>query len=655
MIKLGHIKSFLVCFAPLCTAFLLVAGFLAWEGGAVREKLVTDDQRFALDKSISILRERIDIVVADLLILSESTHLDAIMEGRADYNQLATEYKLFSMRRGIYDQIRFLDNDGREVVRVNYGGGSPFTVAGRDLQNKADRSYFILSSQAQRGTIYISGIDLNREFGKIEKPIKPVIRLSAPVFDRFGERQGVVVLNLHAAPILEEVIAQLTLDGAKPFVLDRAGNWIMGGAFDENWSVDLTGKPAVFADRHPDAWEQMRLGEQGFLTDTGYYSVQRLDVSDLFLTRGSMRSLSVIFGGEGEDSSRLNLFVGAHLPTETLSALIWPERTMLISVSLTFVLLIAIGSAAFAWTRQRQLLASFDARLSEQVLRASKNSVVVADGDGIIAKVNPGFTAMTGYLPTEAVGQPLSFLRAEREDAEQLDEILMAARVNGIWEGEVCNRRKSGDFFYSNVVISAITDPGDSKVYFVEMGLDISRHMENAQELWRQANHDALTGLPNRLLFEDRLEVACGHSETEGHAIALLYIDLDGFKPVNDVYGHEIGDQVLRKVAARMKSTMRQGDTVARLGGDEFAIIADNIKNREEGEWIAQKISASIHRPIEIGSITITVDASIGVSVFPEDTAESTALIGIADGRMYQRKRIRKTDDAEETPPASRP
>lgn len=196
-------------------------------------------------------------------------------------------------------------------------------------------------------------------------------------------------------------------------------------------------------------------------------------------------------------------------------------------------------------------------------------------------------------------------------------------------------------------MISAITDPNSSAVSFVEMGLDISRHMENAQELWRQANHDALTGLPNRLLFEDRLEVACGHAENEGHAIALLYVDLDGFKPVNDRYGHEIGDQVLRKVGERIKNTIRQGDTVARLGGDEFAVIAEDVKGRDEADWVAQKVAASIQRPMDIGGVTVTVGASVGIAVFPQDTPETVALLGLADEKMYQQKRIRKGGDSK--------
>lgn len=647
MIKLGHFKSFMVCFAPLSAVFLSVVGFLAWESSSVREKAIADDQRFALEKSVSVLRERIDVVISDLLILSESQQLDAILAGQGNYEQLASEYALFSMRRGVYDQIRYLDSSGQEVVRVNYGSGIPFAVPPRELQNKAERPYFRQIQKASRGTVYISGIGLNEEFGEIEKPIKPVIRLSAPVFDKFGERQGAIVLNLRAAPILNDVVAMLALDGAQPFVLDDTGGWILGGQEGENWSEDLTGTPAVIADRYPQAWETMQQGMEKFRNDDGLFSVRYLEVSDLLLSRASTRSLSVIFGDEEAKNNRLALYVGARLPNNVLEGLLWPERGTLIIVSAAFLLLIAIGSAAYAWTRQRQLTASFDAKLSEQVLRASKNSVVVADQSGTILKVNPGFTAMTGYLPNEAVGKPLSFIRAERESNEQqLDDILMAARTNGTWEGEVRNRRKSGDFFYSNMVVSAIVDPSTDDVSFVEMGLDISRHMENAQELWRQANHDALTGLPNRLLFEDRLEVACGHAENEGHSIALIYIDLDGFKPINDRHGHEVGDHVLRTVGERIKSTIRQGDTVARLGGDEFAVIADDVKGREEAEWVAQKVAASIQRVIHVNGLGVSVGASVGIAIFPQDSRDMVALVGMADDKMYQQKRIKKSSES---------
>lgn len=643
MIRSGHIKSFLVCFIPLCAVFVLLVSFVAWDGSTTRLKVISGQQEYNLDKSISVLQEKIGNVVSDLLILSESPSLDAVFAGTSSTDRLAEEYVLFAQRRIVYDQIRFLDMAGDEVVRVNYGGGVPYQVPGRDLQNKAKRPYFAQAARAPRGTVYISGIDLNREYGEIEQPIKPVIRLSAPVFDRFGERQGVVVLNLRAAPLLDDVLAPLAVAGSHAFVLDQAGNWIRGGREDENWSMLLSEKPMTFADRFGDAWENIRLGLESFSTDSGLFTLRQLGVSDMFLMRDSSRSLSVIFGNGESSEGRLDLFVGAWISSDVLDDLLWPQRSMLITVSAAFLILIAVGSAAYAWTRQRQLADSFDARLSSEVLKTSKNSVVVTDETGLITKVNPGFTAMTGYLPNEAIGRSLSFLRAERENAAELDEILMAARANGTWEGEVRNRRKDGNFFYVNVVISAIGHADGGAVSFVETGFDISRHMENAQELWRQANHDALTGLPNRLLFEDRLDVACRHAESEGHMIAVLYIDLDGFKPINDRYGHEVGDVVLTKVGQRIKNTVRQGDTVARLGGDEFAVIVDALKSRDEVDWISQKISAALQRNMDVDTVTVSIGASIGFAVFPGDTTEVMALLGLADDGMYQQKRTRKS------------
>jgi diguanylate cyclase (GGDEF)-like protein/PAS domain S-box-containing protein len=648
MIKFGHLKSFLVCFVPLSAMFLLVIGLLAWEGANSRAKKIADDQVFALDKSIAVMRERINVVVSDLLILSESTQLDAVIEGRSSVAQLAREYELFSLRRGIYDQIRYLDQSGMEVVRVNFGSGIPYTVPTRELQDKHDRSYFKLAASAPRGTFYISGIDLNREYGEIERPIKPVIRLASPVFDRFGDRQGVLVLNLRAAPMLDEVIAPLARAGARPFVTDSEGNWIFGGKPGENWASDLTDSPARLSDRYADAWSRILAGETSFATDSGFYTVTDVGVSDLLLNGDNGLKLSVMTERDTAIASRLNLFVGVRLPGTEYSALLMPDKNMLMVVSVVVIVLIAIGSGAYAWTRRRQLAASFGARLSERVLDVSKNSVVITDTDGSIRKVNPGFTAMTGYLPNEAVGKPLAFVRAERDNTEELDEILMSARASGTWEGEVRNRRKDGKFFYSNVVISAIADPEEGAVHYVEMGLDISRHMENAQELWRQANHDALTGLPNRLLFEDRLDVACSHAESDEYAIALLYIDLDGFKPINDKHGHEIGDKVLRTVGERISDTVRHGDTVARLGGDEFAVVAEEVDNHDEADWIAQKIQAAIQRPMEFDGLSITVGASVGFAVYPKDSRESRALLGLADEQMYRQKRFRKGQEKKQ-------
>lgn len=644
----GYIKSFLICFIPLCTVFGLLMTFLVWDGSSTRLKTVSDEQKFNLEKSLSELQEKIGNVVSDLLILSESLSLDATFDGTSSFARLGEEYVLFSQRRMVYDQIRFIDNDGKETVRVNYGGGVPYIVPGRDLQDKADRPYFRLVAGAPRGTVYISGIDLNRELGEIERPIKPVIRLSAPVFDRLGDHQGVIVLNLRATPLFDDVLAPLAAGHAQPFVLDQEGNWIRGGNREENWSMVLGDDPASIVDRFGEGWENIRLGLQSFQTENGLFTVQKLGVPDMFMMRDSSRSLSVLLSDDAEAGSRLNLYIGARVAPDVLDALLWPQRSMMVTISIAFIVLIAVGSAAFAWTRQRQLADSFDARLSSQVLKVSKNSVVVTDKAGIIKTVNPGFTAMTGYLPTEAVGQPLSFLRAARENTENLDDILMAARSNGIWEGEVRNRRKSGDFFYSNVVVSAIGNENGEAVSFVEMGVDISHHMENAKELWRLANHDALTGLPNRPLFEDRLEVACAHAEKEGHMIAVLYIDLDAFKPVNDRYGHEVGDVVLTTVGQRITNTVRHGDTVSRLGGDEFAIIVSDIKNPEEADWVSQKVTAAIQRKIETDGITIKISASIGISIFPNDSRDVATLFGFADSAMSQQKRTRKSIEERE-------
>lgn len=183
--------------------------------------------------------------------------------------------------------------------------------------------------------------------------------------------------------------AELSGDGAQGFVLNHHGHWIEGGEAGENWAQELSGAAVGLGERFPTAWENMRQGYESFTTDDGFYSVRRLDVSSLLLAQNATRTLSVIIGEPDSKVNDLNLFVGMRLPSDIYEAMLRPDRGLLISVSAAFFVLIAIGSGAYAWTRQRQIVASFDARLSEQVLRASKNSVVVTDENGLIQKVNP--------------------------------------------------------------------------------------------------------------------------------------------------------------------------------------------------------------------------------------------------------------------------
>jgi diguanylate cyclase (GGDEF)-like protein len=209
----------------------------------------------------------------------------------------------------------------------------------------------------------------------------------------------------------------------------------------------------------------------------------------------------------------------------------------------------------------------------------------------------------------------------------------------GRWSGEVWNRRKSGEFFAEWLSITLIRDAMGGISHHVAVFTDITHRKEDEERVWRQANYDVLTGLPNRSLFLDRLSQAVRQSHREAKSFALMFLDLDGFKAVNDTLGHAAGDVLLQQSAVRLSDCMRSSDTLARLAGDEFVIILQGIRGREDPTIVAGKILEQLGRPYELENGVAQVQGSIGISIFPDDSTDGAGLIKLADEAMYVVKR----------------
>jgi diguanylate cyclase (GGDEF)-like protein len=208
----------------------------------------------------------------------------------------------------------------------------------------------------------------------------------------------------------------------------------------------------------------------------------------------------------------------------------------------------------------------------------------------------------------------------------------------GQWQGEILNRNKDGRLFVEWLRISAVTDSDGNTIQYVGVISDITAKKQTEQELHKNAHHDVLTGLPNRLSLEQLLQQEINHSDRDGSELALLYIDLDRFKPINDSYGHLTGDFVLKTVAQRLGSVIRKADSIARYGGDEFIALLSGITNRHIIEEIIARMQAELRKPIEVEGRQHVIGASIGIAIYPSDTEDATHLIIKADEAMYQAK-----------------
>ena len=277
-------------------------------------------------------------------------------------------------------------------------------------------------------------------------------------------------------------------------------------------------------------------------------------------------------------------------------------------------------------------------RVSAVVFEHASEAIMITDARGRIEAVNPAFAKITGYGVEESVGRPASLLRSGFHDAGYYAEIWQSVMNHGSWQGEIINRRKSGEIFPAWLSITTIRNDAGAIVRMVGVFSEITSSRASHQRLMHLAHHDALTGLPNRLLFGARAQHSIERCAREGCRLAILFIDLDRFKPVNDLLGHKVGDQVLRDVAARLTAALRNEDTVARFGGDEFVVLVERAYDLEDARRVADKLLSAFPVDVEQDGTRLSVSASIGISLYPDDGRTVEALIDAADKAMYRVK-----------------
>ncbi len=276
--------------------------------------------------------------------------------------------------------------------------------------------------------------------------------------------------------------------------------------------------------------------------------------------------------------------------------------------------------------------------LASRVLENSSEGVVVTDAEGVIEMVNPAFTAITGYTAQEAIGKTPRILKSEHHDTAFYEQMWEKLRTDGQWAGEIWNRRKSGEAYPEWLSISAIHGSQGKIAHFISIFHDITAMKKAQAEIHFQAYHDGLTGLPNRNLFLDRLQVALNHAARHTRNLAVLFLDLDHFKKINDTLGHAAGDELLHEVARRLCEAVREEDTVSRLGGDEFTIILTSAETSAAVAVVARRILQTISRPFRLRGQDVFVGTSIGISLYPQDGTEAETLIKNADNAMYRAK-----------------
>ena len=302
--------------------------------------------------------------------------------------------------------------------------------------------------------------------------------------------------------------------------------------------------------------------------------------------------------------------------------------------------LVGVLGIAHDITKRKQVETSL--KLAASVFTHAKEGIMITDADGMIVDVNTTFTDITGYQRKEILGQNPRIFKSGMQSDDFYQKMWRTLIETGHWSGEVWNRRKNGEVYAQVLTVSAVRDTDGNTQNYVALFADITTQKEHQVQLEHIAHYDSLTNLPNRILLADRLQQAIAQSQRRGYSLAVVYLDLDGFKLVNDRYGHDMGDELLITITERLKLALREYDTLARIGGDEFVAVLVDFEKQQDCEAILDRLLLAASNPVTVKGQIMQVSASIGVTLFPYDGVDADLLLRHADQAMYLAKQAGK-------------
>ncbi len=508
------LKPFLllfVFFAILLGGMITV--FYNFQAGNHATRLKVEEQH-SITLQRMVVHNYFTSVISDLMFLAGQDDLQAYLQDPTEQNLSSVNLELLNLtkNRKQYDQIRYLDENGKEISRINFNSGNPHIVDEQRLQNKQQRYYFAEAFKLSQGSFYVSPLDLNVEHGEIETPYKPMIRIGTPVYDRSGSKRGIILLNYLGENLLNIIQDVGSVAHGQTMLLNAEGYWLKHPVAKKEWGFMFKDKTDLsFAKQNPELWQQFMATPKGqIVTPQGVYTFDTISLIDSGLLKGLETNMDAI--SKGDSTWKIVSFISA----STISAYARSLTVNLFTLGAGLFLLVAILS----W-----------------------------------------------YL-----------------------------------------------------------------------ALSITRWKRSQEQLFSMAHFDCLTGLPTRALFFDRLNQAILLSTRGERQGALLYIDLDGFKHINDSLGHDAGDELLTLVAIRMKDCCRSSDTVARMGGDEFTIILSEVPSRDGAEVFTKKLLSEVEKPFPLKQAVAQISASVGVCFFPIENTTIDGIIKDADKAMYVSK-----------------
>lgn len=787
------LKRFALIYLPIVLVFsiALLSGIRRDEQARVDEIEGNESSRIAVAEGL--IMQGFSVVSAELRVIASLPVLRRYLDSgnSAQQAELEAFFLVLSRSGQRYDQMRYLDASGQEVIRINYNDGQPAIVPREQLQNKSHRYYFRDTIKLNQGEIFVSPLDLNIEHGRVESPHKPMIRFGTPVFDSAGRKQGVIVLNYFGSNLLQRF--HDAMQGGKShsnMLLNREGYWLSGAKLEDEWSFMLGKNERSFRHDFAEAWRTISATEYGsLLTDQGLFVFAAVHP----LIPGHRTFMdSVLPHVHSQHEPAANEYywkIVTFVPRASLSGTALYNQPIGRVLQIVVYLLLALAAWIIALTTLRRKQAEEAFRESEEkfrtIIEATPVPIALNDEQGNITYLNQAFVQTVGYttddIPTladwwlRAYPDPKyrkwvtetwqnNFVEAKRtnrgfspmavnvrckdglvrtfmgsatplqanfagthlvilyditerklsEDRIQkseaklrtiigtIDDLVwlkdqdgvflacnaMFERLFGAKESEIIGKtdydfvdKELADFSREHdrkamvkdgpsvneewvsfaddghrtlleTVRKPMYDNSGRLIGVLGIGRDITERKAAEEKINNLAFYDSLTQLPNRRLLLDRLHKIMATSKRSGRYGAVMFLDLDNFKPLNDTHGHDVGDLLLVEAARRIAQCVREMDTVARFGGDEFVVVLSELKEDQaesaaQARIVAEKIRTTLDEPYVLKFLheektETTVEhhctASIGVVLFVNHEAKAEDVLKWADSAMYQAK-----------------
>ncbi len=630
-----RIWEFLKLFIPLALVLVAFVGFLANGKAKGENERLKADERNLVQVEKHVCETDLAAHVADAAFLASAVSLLLPKGDSTDLANLkiANIFYDFAKRCNVYSQLRILDEFGIERLRVNCQPGSITFASTKELQTKTHSEYFLHGLSIEPGAVYVSPIELNRESGRLEVPFNPTLRLASPITDPQGRTTGLVVLNFKGSALFDRMRQAAGYSSGQILLVNNEGYWLIGPDPSLEWGHSIPERMAHnFSAIHPRAWSRIQKQSQGqFITDGGLFTFASLRIQN------RPKSYVVIRTGASGAPIIISL-----VPESELAA---PWTGQVVFGTVFSLLVLAIVCWFWAQSRVTRQTIEENLRNRDNMLTAvslsTRDAIVEIDCHDKILFWSKAAEDMFGYTEEEARQGRFHELIAPEQYHEAIAKGMdrFAQTGRGVVFGgrsEFTVKRKDGSELSVEVEVVPLLDGGHWRAVG---GLrDITKRKLAEKRLREMATTDALTGLANRRFFTELAQAEINRTNRYGGPVSMIMFDVDRFKKVNDTFGHDVGDEVLKALCQTAAKNIRDVDLLGRIGGEEFAVLLPETGSGAAAE-VAERLRAAVEKATAhttAGEIGFTI--SLGVTTCGGEQADLAKMLKTADDAMYQAK-----------------